>query len=68
MIPTPLVANSLLDANALLRLDAAAPAGVQWGMITEEAASRWLDDLKARHESGRFFGAMLCFTASGRKA
>lgn len=30
VIPTPLVANSLLDANALLRLDAAAPAGVQW--------------------------------------
>ncbi|MGO9058429.1 MAG: methyltransferase domain-containing protein [Candidatus Binataceae bacterium] len=67
VIPTPLVSHSLADANAMLRLDAAASAAVQRGLISEKAASQWLDDLKERHEIGRFFGAMLCFTASGRK-
>ena len=55
VIPTPIVSHSLADANAMLRLDAAANAAVQRGLISEKAASQRLDDLKDRHEIGTFF-------------
>jgi ubiquinone/menaquinone biosynthesis C-methylase UbiE len=67
VVPTPLVSNSLADANAMLRLDAAADAAVQRGSVSQEAASRWLDDLEERQEKGIFFGALLCFAVIGRK-
>jgi len=67
IIPSPIVSHSLSDTNALLRLDAAARAAVQHGLITEQAASQWFDDLTQRDNSGRFFGCLLCFTAVGRK-
>jgi ubiquinone/menaquinone biosynthesis C-methylase UbiE len=67
VIPTPIVSNNLADANAMLRLDAAADAAVKRGVISEKAASQWLDDLKDRQQKGHFFGALLCFTVIGRK-
>jgi ubiquinone/menaquinone biosynthesis C-methylase UbiE len=67
VIPTPIVSNSLADANAMLRLDAAANAAVKRGLISEQAASQWFDDLKDRQQKGHFFGALLCFTVIGRK-
>lgn len=67
VIPTPIVSNNLADANAMLRLDAAADAAVKRGLISEKAASHWLDDLKDRQRKAHFFGALLCFTVIGRK-
>jgi len=67
VIPTPIVTNSLTDATAMMRLDETANAAVQRGLISEKAASEWLDDLRERHEKGNFFGALLCFAVSGRK-
>ncbi len=67
IIPTPIVSHSWTDTNALLRLDAIAKTAVQRGLISEEAVLRWLDDVKQRQASGRFFGCLLCFAAVGRK-
>lgn len=67
MIPTPLLSNSLSNANNLLKLDVAAKAAVEKGVITANAATKWFADLKRRDATGRFFGCLLCFTAAAEK-
>ncbi len=65
--PIPILSHSLSDTNALLRLDAAAHAAVERGLIEQAAAARWFEDLQQRDQSGRFLGCLVCFTAVGKK-
>jgi ubiquinone/menaquinone biosynthesis C-methylase UbiE len=68
IMPTPIVSHSLSDTNTLLRLDATAKAAAQRGLISEAGAAQWFEDLRERERSGRFFGCLLCFVATGQKA
>jgi SAM-dependent methyltransferase len=67
IIPTPLVSYSLSNTNKLLRLDAAAKAAVERGLITAKESRQWFADLRQRQTDGRFFACLLCFTAVGVK-
>ncbi len=67
VIPTPLVSNDLAVTNGMLRLDDAARAAVQRGLVTATAASEWTADLRERQSAGRFFACLLFFAALGRK-
>ena len=64
---TPAIRNDFEEADALLGLVAAAHAGVTEGLVTQEAATNWVSDLRERQAAGRFFACIVGFNAVGRK-
>ena len=64
---TPAIRNDFEEADALLGLVAAAHAAVTEGLVTQEAATNWVSDLRERQVAGRFFACIVGFNALGRK-
>lgn len=62
------VATDLDRAMRQLGFAQAASQAVESGLVSEEEATRWVDDLEEAARAGRFFHAFLTFRASGHKA
>ena len=57
---TPII-NDLGLLDRLVGIEDAARAAAENGIITAEAASNWLADLRARHAAGCFFACGMAF-------
>lgn len=63
----PIVLRDFRAADALLDLTVVAGHAASEGLVSEGRATAWLQELRARSQTGRFFATLVMFVVTGRK-